>query len=147
MVAFTQHFKVKCNFGTYFFVQCWWPRKSVLQGSSALSEFRTSLSKVLIHWHCVKVKQCYHFERNELPVFYKISDVISAKHSKSQDSRGHLHIFLLFLKSTFLDDIFKVKYLHTSHVFVSIEKCVWPFCTQNMNENTVFIHSGLKMEK
>ena len=28
--------------------------------SSALSEFRTSLSKVLTLWHCVKVKQRYH---------------------------------------------------------------------------------------
>ena len=36
------------------------PRESVLRGSSALSEFRTSLSKVLTLWHCVKVKQCYH---------------------------------------------------------------------------------------
>ena len=32
----------------------------MLWGSSALSEFRTSLSKVLTLWHCVKVKQCYH---------------------------------------------------------------------------------------
>ena len=32
----------------------------MLQGSIALSEFRTSLSKVLTLWHCVKVKQRYH---------------------------------------------------------------------------------------
>ena len=32
----------------------------MLQGSSVLSEFRTSLSKVLTLWHCVKVKQRYH---------------------------------------------------------------------------------------
>ena len=31
----------------------------MLQGSSALSEFRTSLSKVLTLWHGVKVKQCH----------------------------------------------------------------------------------------
>ena len=31
----------------------------MLQGSSALSEFRTSLSKVLTLWHCIKVKQHY----------------------------------------------------------------------------------------
>ena len=31
----------------------------MLWGSSALSLFRTSLSKVLTLWHCVKVKQCY----------------------------------------------------------------------------------------
>ena len=31
----------------------------MLQGSSTLSEFRTSLSKVLTLWHCVKVKQRY----------------------------------------------------------------------------------------
>ena len=120
--------------------------RSVLWRSSMLSEFRTSLLKVLTLWHCVKVKQCYHFERNELPVFYKFYISKTLQVSRL-DSRGHLHIFLLFLKSTFLDDIFKVKYLCTSHVFVSIEKCVCPFCTQNMNENTVFIHSELKMEK
>ena len=44
---------------TCFFAQCWWPRESMLQGSSALSEFRTSLSKVLTLWYCVKVKQHY----------------------------------------------------------------------------------------
>ena len=32
----------------------------MLRGSSALSEFRTSLSEVLTLWHCVKVKQRYH---------------------------------------------------------------------------------------
>ena len=32
----------------------------MLWGSSALSEFRTLLSKVLTVWHCVKVKQRYH---------------------------------------------------------------------------------------
>ena len=31
----------------------------MLLGSSALSEFHTSLSKVLTLWHCVKVKQHY----------------------------------------------------------------------------------------
>ena len=36
---------------------CWWPRESVLWGSSALIEFLTSLSKVLPLWHSVKVKQ------------------------------------------------------------------------------------------
>ena len=46
--------------GLRFFVQCWWPRESMLWGSSALSKFRTSLSKVLTLWHCVKVKQHYH---------------------------------------------------------------------------------------
>ena len=45
--------------GLSFFVQCWWPRESMLQGSGLLSEFRTSLSKVLTLWHCIKVKQCY----------------------------------------------------------------------------------------
>ena len=39
-----------------FFAWCWWSRESVLWGSSAFSEFRTSLSKVLTLWHCVKVK-------------------------------------------------------------------------------------------
>ena len=42
--------KLKCDFGTYFFVQCWWPRESVLQGSSVLCEFCTSLSKVLTRY-------------------------------------------------------------------------------------------------
>ena len=32
----------------------------MLQGSSALSEFCTSLSKVLTLWYCVKLKQHYH---------------------------------------------------------------------------------------
>ena len=39
---------------------CWWPRESILQGSSTLSEFCTSLSKVLTLWNCVKVKQRCH---------------------------------------------------------------------------------------
>ena len=43
-----------------FFARCWWPRESMLWGSSALSEFCTSLSKVITLWHCVKVKQRYH---------------------------------------------------------------------------------------
>ena len=43
-----------------FFALCWWPRESMLWGSSALSEFRTSLTKVLTLWHCVKVNQRYH---------------------------------------------------------------------------------------
>ena len=34
----------------------------MLWGSSALSEFHTSLSKVLTLWHCVKVKQRYQFQ-------------------------------------------------------------------------------------
>ena len=42
-----------------FFAQCWWHRESVLQGSSPLKEFHTSVSKVLTLWHCVKVKQRY----------------------------------------------------------------------------------------
>ena len=42
-----------------FFAQCWWPREFVLRGSSAPSEFLTSLSNVLTLRHCVKVKQCY----------------------------------------------------------------------------------------
>ena len=33
----------------------------MLRGSSVLSEFRTSLSKVLTPWHCVKVKQRYQY--------------------------------------------------------------------------------------
>ena len=43
--------------GLSFFAWCWWPRESMLQGSSALSEFCTSPSKVLTLWHCVKLKQ------------------------------------------------------------------------------------------
>ena len=45
--------------GLSFSVRCWWPRKSMLRGSSALSEFCTSLSKLPTLWHCVKVKQRY----------------------------------------------------------------------------------------
>ena len=55
-------------------VQCWWPRESMLQGSSVLSEFRTSLSKVLTLCHCVKVKQRYHC----------LSADVTLKMSKSQ---------------------------------------------------------------
>ena len=60
-VALLSHNTLKwCVFlGLNFFGRWWWPRESVLWGSSALSEFRTSLSKVLTLWHCVKVKQCY----------------------------------------------------------------------------------------
>ena len=45
--------------GLSFFVRSWWPREYMLQGSSMLSKFCTSLSKVLTLWHCVKVKQRY----------------------------------------------------------------------------------------
>ena len=45
--------------GHSFFAWCWWPRESVLRGSSGLSEFHTSLSKVPTLWHYVKVKQRY----------------------------------------------------------------------------------------
>ena len=38
--TFAQHFKVKCNFGTQFFVQCWWYRESVLiQGVSVCQKY------------------------------------------------------------------------------------------------------------
>ena len=47
------------NFGIYQFRSTTGPRESVLWGSRALSAFCTSLSKVLILWHCVKVKQHY----------------------------------------------------------------------------------------
>ena len=54
---------MKWDFGTQFFLcgseQCWWPWESVLRGSSTLSEFHTSLSKVLTFWHCDKVKKRY----------------------------------------------------------------------------------------
>ena len=60
-VALLSHNTLKWSaiLGLSFFAQCWWPRESVLWGSSAISEFRTSLSKVLTLWHCVKVKQRY----------------------------------------------------------------------------------------
>ena len=45
-----------------FFEWCWWPRESVLWGSSSLSEFRTLLSYLLTLWHCVKVKQRNHIQ-------------------------------------------------------------------------------------
>ena len=38
----------------------WCPMESMLRGSSVLSKFRTSLSKVLTLWHWVKEKQRYH---------------------------------------------------------------------------------------
>ena len=44
--------------GLGFFARCWWPRESMIRCSSMLSEFFTSLSKVLTIWYCVKVKQC-----------------------------------------------------------------------------------------
>ena len=43
-----------------FFARCWWHRESMLWGSSMLSEFHSSLSKVLTLWYCVKLKQRYH---------------------------------------------------------------------------------------
>ena len=46
--------------GLSFYVQSWWPRESMLQSSSVLSKFSTSLSKVLTLWHYVKVKQRYY---------------------------------------------------------------------------------------
>ena len=61
-VALLSHNTLKWSeiLGLSFFVQCWRPRESVLWGSSMLSEFRTSLSKVLTLRHCVKLKQRYH---------------------------------------------------------------------------------------
>ena len=47
--------------GLSFFAQCCRPRESMLQSSRALREFRTSLSKVLTLWHCVKAKQRYQY--------------------------------------------------------------------------------------
>ena len=58
--------------GLSFFAQCWWPRESMLWGSRMLSEFRTSLSKVLTLWHCVKVKQCYRYVLKVLQKLYKV---------------------------------------------------------------------------
>ena len=48
-VALLLHNTLKCSaiLGLSFIVWCWWPRESVLWGSSTLSEFCTSLSKVL----------------------------------------------------------------------------------------------------
>ena len=67
--TFTQHFKLKCDFGTQIFcivlmVQGIW---AVQWGSSMLSEFCTSLLKVLTRWHCFKVKQ--HYPRYNFFVF------------------------------------------------------------------------------
>ena len=60
-IALLSHNTLKWSviFGLSFFAWCWWPREFVQQGSSMLSEFCTSLSKVLTLWHCVKVKQRY----------------------------------------------------------------------------------------
>ena len=60
-IALLSHNTLKWSMilGLSFFVRCWWPRESMLLGSSALSEFHTSLTKVLTLWHCVKVKQHY----------------------------------------------------------------------------------------
>ena len=49
-------------------------------GSIALSEFRTSLSKVLTIWHCDKVKQRYH------------------NPFKTQNSNWNNHIFVIIYK-------------------------------------------------
>ena len=45
----------------------------MVRGSSTLSEFRTSLSKVLTLWHCVKVKQRYpgSFWAISFPTYFK----------------------------------------------------------------------------
>ena len=60
-IALLSHNTLKWSviLGLSFFAWFCWHRESMLQGSSTLSEFRTSHSKVLKHWHCVKVKQCY----------------------------------------------------------------------------------------
>ena len=51
----------------------------MLRGSSALSEFRTSLSKVLTLWHCVKVKQRYLYviwiNSKYVPIAFKNENV------------------------------------------------------------------------
>ena len=52
----------------------------MLQGSSVLSEFRTSLSKVLTLWHCVKVKQRYLSKKG---LFYKPALITPTSKKKS----------------------------------------------------------------
>ena len=93
--TFAQHFKVKCNFCTQFFARCWWPRESVIQGSSVLSEFRTSLSKVLTLCHCVKVKQHNHIH-NYCTIFYIFQNTVGYHTAfKISSSRQHEHILRL----------------------------------------------------
>ena len=41
-------------------------------GFKHLSEFRTSLSKVLTLWHCVKVKQRYHYLMHYFSIFSQL---------------------------------------------------------------------------
>ena len=75
--------------GLSFFVQCWRPRESMLPGSSTLSEFCTSLSKVLTLWHCDKVKQRYLSVANfstpddpsysTAPLFNQVTKAVSSK--------------------------------------------------------------------
>ena len=50
--------------GLSFFSWCMWPRESMIRGSSALSEFCSSLLNVLTLWYCVEVKQYYHSRRS-----------------------------------------------------------------------------------
>ena len=56
----------------------------MLWGSSALSEFefRTSLSKILTFWHCVKVKQRYHM--------YNIHYLPSTRHQMIKKVSFHM---------------------------------------------------------
>ena len=93
-VALLSHNTLKLSviLGLSFILWCWWPRKSVLQGSSALGKFCTSLSKVLTLQHCVKVKQRYHcYKIMKLQTFFGVTKVYV---KTTQTSRGDLKIFV-----------------------------------------------------
>ena len=77
--------------GLCFFAWCWWPRESMLWGSSMLSEFRTALWKVLTLWYCVKVKQRYQYLKISLILDESGCFLIKYHCSYSQLKSQHNH--------------------------------------------------------
>ena len=101
-IALLSHNTLKWSaiLGLSFFAQCWWPRESMLRGSSTLSELRTSLSKVLTLWHCVEVKQCYLYVRsNDVGIFF--SDQTLQREKSNKKVKTRLKLFLLFFLTVY----------------------------------------------
>ena len=101
-VALLSHKSLKWSaiLGLCFFARCWWPRESVLRGSSAFSKFCTSLWKVLTLWHCVEVKQRYLYVRsNDVGIFF--SDQTLQREKSNKKVKTRLKLFLLFFLTVY----------------------------------------------
>ena len=109
-------------------MQCWWPRESMLQGSSGLSEFRTSLSKMLTLWHCMKVKQCY------LTTYKKVQLTITILYSAVQYALPRR-----FKRSIFNGRKARMGFSHSRPFFLKL-RLHCPFCLALLYSSCLFCH-------